>query len=126
MVPTKLTNIQRAAAQPGVQAHGEGESVLLWEPVAAPDAGAVEEVRRHGSGHEPVEEVGMAEAAGHDRRSAKCLIVRVPKIRLIFFLLMTQGVEGPVLRQRRRVGAAGSDSGDAGGAKVLRAHARLL
>ena len=33
----------RAAAQPGVQAHGEGESVLLWEPVAAPDAGAAEE-----------------------------------------------------------------------------------
>jgi hypothetical protein len=63
MVPTKLTNIQRAAAQPGVQAHGEGEGALLREPVAAPEGDAVEEVQRHGSGHEPVEEVGMAEAA---------------------------------------------------------------
>ena len=40
--------------------------------LAAPDAGAIEEVRRHGSGHETVEEVGMAEAAGHHgRRSGR-------------------------------------------------------
>ena len=50
-------------------------------------------------------EIGMAEAAGHGE---------------IIGSTLSPGVESAVLSQRRRVGAVGSDGGDAGDTKALR------
>ena len=78
----------RPRPQPGVRAHGKGQGVLLRQRqgVPTPNARAAEEAR-HGRGHELVEKVSVAEAAG-PRRAVRDLEICAPS---------TPGVEGAAL-----------------------------